>query len=85
MAAISRAAVHEWVRRAVWLPTRSSSQAQQRFEKAPLPARCPFACACAMYVSSRPVMYGLLNGIIVGPRARSTPSASAKVIWADPK
>ena len=39
MAAISRAAVHECVSSAFWLPMRSSSQAQHRLENAPLPAR----------------------------------------------
>ena len=75
IAAISSAAVHECVSSAFWLPIRSSSQAQHRFVNAPLPARCPLACACAMYASSRPVMYGLLNGIMGGPPRGSGPLA----------
>ncbi len=67
MAAISRAAVQECVRSAFWLPTRCSSQAQHRLENSPFPARWPFAWACEMYQSSRPVMYGLLKGITADP------------------
>src|SRR5262249_52791018 len=62
-AAISSAAVHECVSSARFAPVVRSSHAWQRFVNTPSPARCPCACASAMYASSRPVMYGRLNGI----------------------
>ena len=78
MAAISSAAVQEWVRSAFWLPIRASSQAQQRFENSPFPARWPFAWAWAMYDSSRPVMNGLLKGIMRrAPRRRRLRATSS--------
>lgn len=56
IAAISSAAVHEWVSSARALPVCSSSHAWQRLVNGPSPDRWPLRCASAMYSSSRPVM-----------------------------
>ena len=48
--------VQEWVRSALTQPTCSSSQASQRREKTPPPARCDRAMASRMYSNSRPVV-----------------------------
>lgn len=63
-AIISSAAVHEGVSSALRQPVCCSSHAWLRRVKGPSPARWPQECASAMYASSRPVMYGRLNGTL---------------------
>ena len=64
IAAISSAAVQEWVRRAlgelVWL----SSHFEHCFVNGPSPANCPFSWALAIFASSFPTRKGLLKGIV---------------------
>ncbi len=65
IAAISSAAVHEWVSKALEAPVRASSQREHWRVKFPSPARWPLAWAWAMYQSSLPVMWGLLKGMFM--------------------
>ena len=48
MAAISMAAVHEWVSKAWRQPISRSSQALHRFVNGPSPERCPLLIACSI-------------------------------------
>src|SRR5687767_2806577 len=63
-AAISSAAVQEWVSNARREPVCVSSHSLQRLVKGPSPARWAFSCACRMYSSSLPVMKGRLKPIL---------------------
>jgi len=65
IAAISSAAVHEWVSSALPPPARFSSHDWHCRVKGPSPARWPLAWAWAMYPSSLPTMCGRLKGISV--------------------
>ena len=64
-AAISRAAVQEWVSSAFLVPVFSSSQRWQFCVKGPSPAKTPLAYASVIYPGSLPVICGLLKGIFI--------------------
>src|SRR5579871_4720073 len=63
IAAISSAAVHEWVSNAERAPVCSMMSSWHRSVKGPSPDSFPLAIASARYLSSSPEAVGRLNGI----------------------